>query len=64
MADLQIGRHGVILLVVLFLLLAAEDVLIWVESGVVPGVEFFLASLVVGATMAYVIREVQKYEPP
>ena len=44
---LRIGRTGAVIVLLVFLLLAAEDMLIWVNGGVIPGIEFFLAALLV-----------------
>lgn len=64
MVDLDIGRHGLVILLILFAVLGAEDVLIWVNSGVVPAVEFFLATLLVLIVVAVAIRESMRHAPP
>ena len=62
--NLQIGRTGLLIVLAIFLLLVAEDVLIWVNSGVIPGVEFFLASLLVVVVFFLAIREAGRHPPP
>ena len=57
MVDLHIGRHGVIILLVVFLLLAAEDILIWINAGVIPAVEFWFAMAIVLVIVALAIHE-------
>ncbi|MFC7115232.1 hypothetical protein ACFQH2_10140 [Natronoarchaeum sp. GCM10025703] len=64
MRDLRIGKHGVAVLVAIFLILTIEDIFIWINSGIVPGIEFFIASLAVVVVFALAIRQSQKYDPP
>lgn len=64
MVEFRIGRHGVILLVLLFLLLAGEDILIWVNTGAVPSLEFFVGMVVVLAVVALALREAISHPPP
>lgn len=64
MARLRIGRHGLLLLLALFLLLGFEDVAIWLRTGALPAVEFFVALLLVVATAAVAIREAVRHPPP
>lgn len=64
MVEIHIGRHGVILLVLLFLLLASEDILIWVNSGTVPAIEFFAGLLLVLAVVTLAIWEANQHPPP
>lgn len=64
MVKLRIGRHGVIILVLLFLLLGAEDVLIWYNTGALPAIEFFVAMLVVLGIVALAIYESVVHPPP
>ena len=61
--ELDIGRNGAIVLLVVFALLAIEDVLIFLNEGTVPGLEFFAASLVVLAVLAYVIKASLEHYP-
>lgn len=63
MVEFHIGRHGVILLVACFLLLGAEDVLIWLRTGTLPAVEFFLASVLVLGVLAVAVREAVIHPP-
>jgi predicted ferric reductase len=64
MADIDIGTHGVVLLAILFVLLTAEDILIWVESGTVPAFEFFIALVLVVGVFAVAVREANRHPPP
>lgn len=63
MVDLDVGRSGAIVLLAVFALLAAEDALIFLNRGVVPGVEFFLASMLVLLVLAYVIAVSLRHDP-
>lgn len=63
MVDFQIGRHGVILLVALFLLLGMEDILIWVNTGTLPAIEFFVAMFLVLGVFALAVREAVLHPP-
>lgn len=64
MVDLHIGKHGVILLALLFVILAFEDVLIWFNRGEVPAIEFFVGLVLVLAVIAAAIYEAELYRPP
>lgn len=64
MERLRIGKHGVAIVAAIFLLLAVEDLFIWLHSGVVPGIEFFVASVIVVIVFVLAIRQAQKYDPP
>lgn len=64
MVEIHIGRHGLYLLVLLFVILGAEDVLIWVNSGALPGIEFFAGALLVLAVFALAIHEARLHPPP
>lgn len=64
MVELHIGKHGVVLLILLFLLLGLEDVLVWVNSGTVPAVEFFVGLLLVLGVAAFAVREATLHPPP
>jgi len=64
MVDLHIGRHGVVLLAILFLLLGIEDILIWLNSGEIPAIEFFLGLVLVLAVIAGAIYEAEHFRPP
>ena len=64
MISFRIGRHGVVLLLALFVLLGAEDAVIWINRGVVPGVEFFLGALLVLVIVADAIRAAVAHPPP
>jgi hypothetical protein len=64
MVDLEIGRHGVILLVILFLIFGLEDILIWINRGELPAVEFFVGLILVLALVAWAVREAQLHPPP
>lgn len=64
MVDLRIGRHGVIIILVLFLTFAIEDILIWINRGAVPGIEFFVASIVLLVVFAILIRDARNHRPP
>ncbi|WP_255196668.1 hypothetical protein [Halorarius litoreus] len=64
MVEVNIGRHGVILLVLLFAILAFEDVLVWINSGTLPAVEFFVGLLLVLGVVAFAIREANLHPPP
>ena len=59
----RVGRTGAIVLLVVFLILAVEDAIIWFSAGVVPGIEFFLALLVVLAVWYVAIRNARKNPP-
>lgn len=63
MFTLGMGRNGIVILLFVFVLLGAEDVLIWVNGGVVPGVEFFLATLLVLVVFAFAIRQAIAHPP-
>lgn len=62
--DLHIGRTGLILVFVVFLLLAVEDVFIWLNRGVVPGIEFFVASLILVGLLVLAINQVRRERFP
>lgn len=64
MVEADIGRNGVLVLVALFLILAAEDVLIWVRSGIVPAIEFFVGMVLVLVVVAFAIWEARHHPPP
>lgn len=64
MVELHIGRHGVIILVILFVILTVEDVFVWINSGVVPGIEFFVGAVLVVAIIGFAIQEGMTYRPP
>lgn len=64
MFSLKMGRNGVLILLFVFILLGAEDVLIWVNSGIVPGVEFFIAMLLILVVFAIAIRQAIAHPPP
>lgn len=64
MVDVHIGRHGVILLVLLFVLLAFEDVLVWLNSGTLPAAEFFVGLLLVLGVVTFAIWEANLHPPP
>lgn len=59
--QLGIGRTGVLIVLLVFLLLAVEDIVIWVNSGVIPGIEFFLASLVVVGIIVVAILQARSH---
>lgn len=64
MVELRIGKHGVVLLLILFLLLGVEDILVWMRAGTLPGVEFFVATAIVVAVFAFAIYEAVSHPPP
>lgn len=64
MAELRIGRHGVVLLALLVLLLGAEDIVVWVRSGELPAIEFFVGLCVVLVTIALAIYEANRHRLP
>ncbi|MGM0372569.1 MAG: hypothetical protein ACQEQJ_08720 [Halobacteriota archaeon] len=59
-----LGRAGIALLVIVFLVLFVEDILIWHNSGTLPGIEFLLLDVAVLAVLALAIREVRRRNPP
>ncbi|AFK21279.1 hypothetical protein E6P09_17065 (plasmid) [Haloferax mediterranei ATCC 33500] len=61
--ELDIGRTGVAILLVLFLILGVEDVYVWTVSGVVPGIEFFVALVFVLVIAFIAIREAREHPP-
>ncbi|RDI70606.1 hypothetical protein [Halopelagius longus] len=63
MRDIGLGKHGAVLLAVLFVVLLAEDALIWLRSGAVPGVEFFAGTLAVLAVTAVAVYEANRHPP-
>lgn len=62
--ELGIGKTGVAIVVALFLILTAEDLIIWIRSGAVPGLEFFLGVLLVLVVVILAIREARSHPPP
>ena len=64
MVELEIGRHGVLILLILFLLLGFEDILIWVNQGIMPAIEFFLAMVLVLGVIMFALREANRHKPP
>lgn len=64
MVELDIGKHGVILLVLLFLVMGIEDILIWLNTGALPAIEFFIAIVIVLSILALAIREARHHPPP
>jgi hypothetical protein len=63
MVNLHIGKHGVVLLVLLFLLLGIEDVLIWVRDGDLPALEFFVGLVIVLVVVAWAVRQANLFPP-
>ncbi|APE94810.1 hypothetical protein [Halodesulfurarchaeum formicicum] len=59
-----LGRPGIALLVIVFLVLFVEDILIWHNSGALPAIEFLLLDVAVLAVLALAIREVRRRRPP
>ncbi|AOW79559.1 hypothetical protein HTSR_0359 [Halodesulfurarchaeum formicicum] len=59
-----LGRAGIALLVIVFLVLFVEDILIWHNSGILPAIEFLLIDIAVLAVLALAIREVRRRRPP
>jgi len=64
MVDLHIGRHGILILLVLFLIMGLEDILVWMNSGVIPGLEFLIAAVIVLAVVVLAIRQANRHPPP
>lgn len=64
MVDIDVGWAGAGLLVLVFLLLGAEDVVVWLNGGAVPGVEFFVVAVLVVAVLALAIRRARANPPP
>lgn len=62
--ELGIGKKGVAIVVALFLILTAEDLIIWIRNGAVPGLEFFLGVLLVLVVVILAIREARSHPPP
>lgn len=60
----DIGKHGVILLVLVFLLRGIEDILIWLNTGALPAIEFFIGIVIVPSILALAIREARHHPPP
>lgn len=60
---LGIGRTGVAIILLLFVILGIEDVYVWAVSGTVPGIEFFLALLLVLVISIVAIREARAHPP-
>lgn len=56
-----IGRTGALIVVLVFLRLAAEDILIWVNSGVIPGTESSLAALLVVGLFVVAILQARSH---
>ncbi|MFC6825751.1 hypothetical protein [Halopelagius fulvigenes] len=63
MRDVRLGKHGAVLLAVLFVVLLAEDALIWLRGGAVPGIEFFAGTLAVLAVVAVAVYEANRHPP-
>lgn len=61
---LRIGRTGALVVLLIFLLLAAEDIFIWLNGGAVPGIEFFLAAILVVVLLVAGILEAREHPPP
>jgi len=64
MVQLNIGRRGVLLLVLLFVVMGMEDILIWLNTGEVPTIEFFVGMVIVLTVFALAIRELKRHPPP
>lgn len=64
MVEFRIGRHGVVLLVLLFVILGSEDVLIWLNTGSLPAIEFFVGMLLVLVVVALAVHEAVLHPPP
>ncbi|WP_410767160.1 hypothetical protein [Haloferax sp. DFSO60] len=64
MVNFHIGRGGVVIILLLFLLLELEDILIWVNTGSLPAIEFFVATIIVLGVVAFAIREAVAHPPP
>lgn len=61
---LRIGRTGALLVLLVFLLLAVEDVFVWLNGGAVPGIEFFVAAVLVVVLLVAGVFEAQQHPPP
>ncbi|WP_049915232.1 hypothetical protein [Haloferax mucosum] len=59
----DIGRAGIAILLTLFVILGIEDAYIWAASGVVPGIEFFVALVFVLVIAVVAIREARAHPP-
>ena len=64
MVDLDVGPAGAVLLVLVFVLLGAEDVVIWVRAGEVPGLEFFVAAVMLVVVLWLAVRQARANPPP
>lgn len=64
MVQLKIGRHGVLLLVLLFVIMGIEDILIWLNTGEVPIIEFFAGMVIILTVFALAIQEANRHPPP
>lgn len=62
--EFDVGKTGALILAVLFVILTAEDVFVWVTAGSVPGIEFFLGLVLVVVVWFYAIRAARHHRPP
>lgn len=62
--DWDIGKTGVVVLLVVFLALFAEDLYVWIVAGVVPGIEFFAGVVLVVVVGYFAIRAAKEHPPP
>lgn len=58
-----VGRTGVFIVLILFVVLGIEDVYLWVIEGTIPGLEFFLALVIVLIVTVVAIREARTHPP-
>jgi hypothetical protein len=62
--ELGLGRTGIGILLAVFLMLTASDIVIWIRDGIVPGVEFFIGTLVVLIVVFLAVRGARAHPPP
>ncbi len=64
MRGLDLGRTGKIVIVIVFGLLAGENLFIWLNSGVIPAIEFLLLDALVVVIVAAVIIGARRHQLP
>ena len=60
----SLGRTGIVVLLIAIAILGGENLLIFLNSGALPAIEFLLFEAVVIAILAIAIREARRRRPP
>lgn len=64
MLRVDLGRTGLVVLAIVFGLLAGEDLLIYLNRGTLPAIEFLLIDVLVLGIIIVAITEARRRQPP